>query len=139
MKKAVVGILTVAVILTLGIASVFAAGTGHRGSFAYAQAHERSVCGPVGINCGYNDADQDGICDTCGLNTGQRAADRKMAAQAAAATRQTVGHNYTDSNSDGICDNYDTYSQSGSGCSHNRDRSGGFGQGAGHHGGTHHR
>lgn len=126
MKKVFVGALAAMLVLTLGIVSVSAAGTGNRGSLAYAQAKGGNVCGFAGSRCGYNDADQDGVCDTCGL---------------------TIGHgaraHYSDGNGDGICDNYAAAPRSGSEYRHDRNHSDSFGSGAigrgnGHHGGAHH-
>ena len=67
MKKLVIGLSALALVLSIGTASVFAAGNGTaRGGYAagFIDADGDGVCdNRAGGGCGFVDADGDGVCD----------------------------------------------------------------------------
>lgn len=79
MKKVILGAVTAAVILSLGVTTALAAGPGCGRCFA------------DGGECVYADTDGDGVCDNCG--TYHRCG-------------TAGGGNFVDADGDGICDNY---------------------------------
>ena len=116
-KKAVVGILAVSMVVSVGAVSAFAAGTGRN----FADADGNGVCdnysveqtvsraaGALQKGSGQNfvDADNDGICDNyaVGQATGQETA-----------SSLNRGQNYVDEDNDGVCDNYDPSRTTGRG------------------------
>lgn len=119
MKKAVLGILSAAIVLSLCAATAFAAypcGRHHRSTAssrcAYVDSNGDGVCDVCGVkhaNClsgkgtCFVDSNGDGICDNCG-------------------SYHRCGEWFVDADGDGICDHYGT----GWGCSH------GYGRGYGH-------
>lgn len=86
MRKALLGVMAAAVILSLGSTSAFAAGPGGRCCFVDADGDR--ICDNAGGRCAYVDADDDGICDVCGT-----------------AHTWPAGGNFVDADGDGICDN----------------------------------
>lgn len=64
MKKTLVGILTAAMVLSVGAIGVFAAGKGTGRNFV--DADDNGICDRAENVCRYVDADNDGICDNCG-------------------------------------------------------------------------
>ena len=113
MKKALLGVVAAAIILSLGSTGAFAAGPG--GGRCFADTDGDGICDNAGGRCAYVDADGDGICDLCGAEhraclTGEGAA-------------------FVDADGDGICDNYP--SGQGRGCG----RGGQCGRGSGFRGG----
>lgn len=106
MKRAIVGIVTAAMVLSVGVTSAFAAGRGcGRGygqNFANASG---GVCGNFRAICNFVDEDYDGVCDNCDRNHGN------------CLPQNDSGQNYVDVNSDGVCDNYQGYGHGrGRGC-----------------------
>lgn len=84
MKKLLVNILMMAVVLSAGTTSAFAAGYGQGAYFT--DANGDGICDYAGANCPYYaDADGDGICDNYGNG---------------------YGRYFVDADGDGICDNY---------------------------------
>ncbi len=63
MRKALLGVMAAAVILSLGSTSAFAAGPG--GGRCFVDADGDRICENAGGRCAYVDADGDGICDNC--------------------------------------------------------------------------
>ena len=63
MRKAFLGVMAAAVILSLGSTSAFAAGPG--GGRCFVNADGDRICDNAGGRCAYVDADDDGICDNC--------------------------------------------------------------------------
>lgn len=63
MRKAFLGVMAAAVILSLGSTSAFAAGPG--GGRCFVDADGDRICDNAGGRCAYVDADGDGICDNC--------------------------------------------------------------------------
>lgn len=63
MRKALLGVMAAAVILSLGSTSAFAAGPG--GGRCFVDADGDRICDNAGGRCAYVDADGDGICDNC--------------------------------------------------------------------------
>lgn len=61
MKKAFLGVLSAAVVLSMCMATAFAAGPG-RGRY-FVDADGDGICDNAGNGCAYVDADGDGICD----------------------------------------------------------------------------
>ena len=101
MKKLLTGILTTAIVLSIGTTSALAAGSGRGqcGTKSASKNYAETACRY------YTDADGDGICDNCGTAvTGNGNGNR---------------NNYVDADGDGVCDN------AGSGAKH------GCGQGNG--------
>lgn len=113
-KKAVVGILAVSMVASVGAVSAFAAGTGRN----FADADGNVVCdnysveqtvsraaGALQKGSGQNfvDADNDGICDNyaVGQATGQETGQET-------ASSLNRGQNYVDEDNDGVCDNLGT-------------------------------
>ena len=105
MKKVFSGVLAAAIVLSMCLATGFAAGPGCGRHFADADGD--GVCDNAGSQCAYTDADGDGICDVCG------------------AAHAQPGGNFVDADGDGICDNY----RSGRGCGYGRGARGGCGTG----------
>ena len=120
-KKAVVGILAVSMVASVGAVSAFAAGTGRN----FADADGNGVCdnysveqtvsraaGALQKGSGQNfvDADNDGICDNyaVGQATGQETGQET-------ASSQNRGQNYVDEDNDTVCDNYDPSRTTGRG------------------------
>lgn len=106
MKKAFLGVLSTAIVLSMWVETAFAAGPGS-GRY-YVDADGDGICDNVGNGCVYVDADGDGICDVCG-----------------AVHAQVDGGNFVDADGDGICDNY----VSGQGIGYGRGCHGGRGNG----------
>ena len=75
-KKAVVGILAVSMVASVGAVSAFAAGTGRN----------------------FADADGNGVCDNYSVE--------QTVSRAAGALQKGSGQNFVDADNDGICDNY---------------------------------
>lgn len=120
MKRIFLGVLTSAVVLSLGATSAFAACHAvRRGPISvdsaicsFVDLDGDGICDNCGIPCqcgalcaengwNYVDADGDGICDhhADGLGWGCRGGN---------APRGGCGRNYVDADGDGICDNYFT-------------------------------
>lgn len=120
MKRIFFGILTFAVVLSLGATNAFALCHTSRRNFTDADSNicnfvdldNDGICDNCGIPCqcgticagnggNYVDADGDGICDhhADGLGWGCGRGN---------ASRGGCGRNYTDTDGDGICDNYFT-------------------------------
>ena len=78
MKKLLTGILTAAVVLSMGTASAFAAGFSLHGGH-----HHGLGVGTAAACAAWCDEDNDGICDGCGY-----------------------GRHYVDADGDGVCDNW---------------------------------
>lgn len=114
MKKALVGILTTALVLCGCVSAALAAGHG-------CGRHANSVCGRTAARCAYVDANCDGICDTCHSYYYVDADCDGVCDHAG--TRCA----YVDANGDGVCDHF---LQSG--------LSRGCGHGARHSQGHHH-
>lgn len=68
MKKTLLGILGAAVLLSMCVATAFAAGPGCGRQFVDADGD--GVCDNAGAMCGYVDEDGDGVCDLCGAGRG---------------------------------------------------------------------
>ena len=102
MKKAWIGALTLALVLSAATVSSFAAGHGYGQRFAGYTGNK--VCDYTGANCHYVDADGDGY---CGLTPGQTAA---MWTPDGDGYCDYAGTNcrYVDADGDGICDYYGT-------------------------------
>ena len=127
MKKILTGILTTAIVLSIGTTSALAAGSGRghcgngnsgsgrsiSGNYAesvcqyYVNADGDGICDNCGTSCTgtgsghryhYVDADGDGVCDNAG--TGNGSGNR---------------YNYVDADGDGICDNAGTGARQGCG------------------------
>ena len=88
MKKTLLGVLSAAVVVSLCVATAFAAGPG--GGRWFVDADGDGICDNAGSRCAYVDADGDGICDTCG----------------ASHPLSGSGRYFVDENGDGLCDNY---------------------------------
>lgn len=102
MKKALLGVLSAAVVLPLCMAAAFAAGPG--GGRYFADANGDGICDNAGSVCAYVDADGNGICDICGAAHAQ---------------------NFVDADGDGVCDRY----AAGQGCGYGRGAHGRCGSG----------
>ena len=105
MKKILAGILVCALVLTLGMTTVFAhGGRGHHSWKTASQQGNRSVCDLACPGCGdganFVDADGNGICDNCGTNARYVDADGDGVCDNCG-----KGFRYTDADGDGICDN----------------------------------
>lgn len=110
MKKVVLGILGMAVVLSICAMTAFAAAPGRGPNFVDADGD--GICDNCGVphrrgmgaGCGRNfvDADGDGVCDNCGI-----VHQRGMGAGA--------GKYFVDADGDGICDNYGTRQGQGQG------------------------
>lgn len=120
MKKIVLKVCTVAVVLSLGATSAFAA----------RPAAGRCFIGTDSGVCGFVDLDNDGICDNCGISCpcgaacaecgrgcvdadGDGVCDHYAAGQGRGCGRRNAPHggcgrNYVDADGDGVCDNYST-------------------------------
>lgn len=98
MKKVLAGILSAALVLSLGLTAAFAAGS-ECGRY-FVDADGDGICDNAGSGCAYADADGDGICDICGVSHAQSGG----------------GRYFVDADGDGICDNYQ--SGQGRGCGH---------------------
>ena len=61
MRKALLGVVAAAIILSLGSVSAFAAGPG--GGRYFVDTDGDGICDNAGGRCAYVDADGDGICD----------------------------------------------------------------------------
>lgn len=105
MKKALSGILSTVIALSMLTATAFAAGPG--GGRYFADLDGDGICDNAGGRCAYVDTDGDGICDNCGTYHGCGMA----------------GANFVDADGDGVCDNY------GSGWDCGRGARGGHGNG----------
>ncbi|MEY8338795.1 hypothetical protein AALB16_12370 [Lachnospiraceae bacterium 62-35] len=90
MNKKLVGILTAAMVLTIGTAHAFAAVPGAGRNFVDADGD--GVCDYFGSVCSYVDMDSDGICDNCNVYH------RNSMAQAG------HGRYFVDADGDGVCD-----------------------------------
>lgn len=114
MKRAIVGVLTAAMVLSVGVTSAFAAGRGcGRGHGRnYSNANKNTVCSNYTGACSFVDEDGDGICDNC--NDYHKNC----------LSGNGCGQNYTDADGDGVCDNYQ-------GCGQGRGRGRGCGFGGG--------
>ncbi len=88
MKKGLIVILAVAVVLSLGMTSAFAAGPG---AGRNCSAYEQRAWGGYGGIC-YTDENADGICDYCG------------SCRQSGAAPGGRGPYFVDENQDGICD-----------------------------------
>ena len=88
MKKTFSGVLSAAIVLSLCMATAFAAGPGSGHYFADADGD--GICDNASNLCAYVDVDGDGIRDVCGV-----------------VHAQVGGGNFVDADGDGICDNYD--------------------------------
>lgn len=93
MKKALFGILSAAIALSLCAATAFAACPG--GRHHYVDVNGAGVCNNAGSRCFYVDANGDGVCDACGAKHGSCLSGRGTA--------------FVDANGDGICDNCGAY------------------------------
>ena len=83
MKRVLTGVVATALVLSVGVTTVFAAGRGLGRN--YVDANKDGLCDHyVAGVCPFRDADGDGVCDNC---TGG-------------------GRYYVDANGDGVCDNY---------------------------------
>lgn len=69
MRKALLGIVTAAIVLSLGATSAFAAGPSSGRYFIDADGD--GVCDNAVSRCVYVDADGDGVCDHYGSNQGR--------------------------------------------------------------------
>ena len=126
MRKALLGAVTAAIILSLEVTSAFAAGPGCGRGFVdadgdgvcdnassrciYVDEDGDGVCDNVSSRCIYVDEDGDGVCDTCG-----------------ASHTRAKGRNFVDADGDGVCDFYT--SGQGRGCGYGRGAQGGRGNG----------
>lgn len=90
-QKTVVGVLTAAVVLSVGAVSVFAAGAGNKQN--YVDSNGDSICDNAAANCACADADNDSVCDNCGKYLSKNV------------SVDTTGKNYADADGDGVCDN----------------------------------
>lgn len=108
MKKILLRLAAAAIILSLGVTGVFAAGPGCGRHFVDEDAD--GVCDNAGSACAYVDEDGDGVCDICGTAHGSCA-----------------GSAFLDEDGDGICDNYT--SSRGLGCGYGCGARGGHGKG----------
>lgn len=88
-KKAAVGVLAAAMMLSTGVTTAFAAGPGCGRNFVDADGD--GICDYAGSACRYIDSDNDGICDNC---------DQSRMFQ------NGCGRNFIDADGDGVCDNY---------------------------------
>ena len=86
MKKAVIGVLIVIMVLSVGAISAFATESEYGRNFV--DADKNGICDFAGDFCRYVDADHDGICDNRG--TGQNG----------------CANNFADADGDSIYDNY---------------------------------
>lgn len=111
MKKALVGVLSAAIVLSMCAAAAFAAEPGCGRYFIDADGD--GICDNAGSRCAYVDADGDGICDICGVFH----------------TQPGGGRYFADADGDGICDS--CQSGQGRGCG----RGGQCGRGNGFRGG----
>lgn len=68
-KQSVAGVLTVAVILSVGATSAFAASRGYGRNFV--DTNHNGVCDYRERACPYIDSDNDGICDNFGTGQGR--------------------------------------------------------------------
>lgn len=102
MKKALFGILSAAIALSLCAATAFAACPG--GRHHYVDVNGDGVCDNAGSRCCYVDANGDGICDACGARHGSCLSGRGTA--------------FVDTNGDGICDYYQSGQGRGCGSRH---------------------
>lgn len=108
MKKALLGVLSTAVVLSLCALTAFAACPG-------------GLCDNTGSRCVYADADGDGLCDNCG-------AYHRCAGTGSCA-------NFADADGDGLCDNYGSGQSRSCGYGHGHGHGhGSRGGGCGHHG-----
>lgn len=90
MKKTVLGILTLAVVLSACATTAFAAGP--NGSRNPSECSNDGVCSNPSTSCVYTDTDENGICDV-------------REAKSESGTAKT-GKAFTDEDGDGVCDNY---------------------------------
>lgn len=88
-KKAAVGVVAAAMVLTVGATSALAAAPEYGRNFV--DADHDGICDSVGSSYRYIDADNDGLCDNRGKN--------KLAGTGS-------GRDFVDADGDGICDNY---------------------------------
>lgn len=115
MKKALLGVLSTVIILSVCATTAFAAGPRFGRNFVDADGD--GICDNAGSGCVYADADGDGLCDVCGAEHGSC-----LTGEGAA---------FVDADGDGICDNYG--SGQGRGCGYGR--GGPCGRGNGFRGG----
>ena len=108
MRKALLGVVAAAIILSLGITGAFAAGPG--GGRWFVDTDGDGICDNAGSRCAYVDADGDGVCDNYVPGQGRG---------------NGCGGNFVDADGDGICDNYP--SGQGRGCGYGRGGRGGNG------------
>ena len=106
MKKAILRVLSTALVLSMCAATAFAAGP--CGGRYFVDADGDGVCDNAGSRCAYVDEDGDGLCDICG-------------------THHWCGGSFVDADGDGTCDNY--RSGQGRGCGGGRGGQGGRGNG----------
>lgn len=69
MKKSIAGILTAAMVLSVGATSALAAGRGYGRNFV--DANNDGICDYAEHACPYIDSDNDGICDNFGAGRGR--------------------------------------------------------------------
>lgn len=98
MKKLTAGILTAALVLSVGVTSALAATPSQRKHFVDADGD--GICDNRNASYGYIDANDDGICDNRGANSEQE----KTAVQAGCG-KAKQGKQFIDNDGDGICDN----------------------------------
>ena len=135
MKRALTGILTVMLAVSLCAATAFAAGP--RGGRYYVDADGDGICDNADSRCAYVDVDGDGICDNCGARHGHWAdcggafvdADGDGVCDNCGYYPWCGGVNgsFVDADGDGVCDNYQ--SGQGRGCGYGRGGRGGRGNG----------
>lgn len=99
MKKALILVIAMALILSLGLSSALAApeNAEQRGGTNYVDANNDGVCD----TCGATDANGDGVCDACPFN-GVRPQDGTGRQAGRGGAGRGVG--FVDANSDGVCD-----------------------------------
>ena len=90
MKKTVLGILTLAVVLSACAATAFAAGS--NGTRNPSECSNNGVCSNPSTSCVYTDADENGICDV-----------RETKSESGTAK---TGKAFIDEDGDGVCDRY---------------------------------
>ncbi len=105
MKRALLGVLSTAIVVSMCLGTAFAVGPGSGRRFVDADGD--GICDNLGSGYVYADADGDGVCDVCG------------------AAHAQGGGNFVDADGDGVCDHY----ASGRGCGYGRGAQGGRGNG----------
>lgn len=87
MKKTIVGVLSVAMVASIGATSVFAAGSGPN----FVDTNSDGICDYAGSACRHIDTDNDKTCENCGMSI---------------LSQTGYGRNFVDTDGNGICDNY---------------------------------